>query len=59
MEVRGIERVPEEERHPHHGVWSIGALWASANYTVSTFALGALGASIWVSHYLDVNCFRG
>ncbi|GAA5894492.1 hypothetical protein JCM6882_004834 [Rhodosporidiobolus microsporus] len=46
VEVRGVERVPESERH-HANYADSGFLWASANCTISTFSLGTLGNSIW------------
>ncbi|GAA5823276.1 hypothetical protein JCM11251_007547 [Rhodosporidiobolus azoricus] len=46
VEVRGVERVPEDERH-HANYADSGYLWASANCTISTFSLGTLGNSIW------------
>ncbi|GAA5873523.1 hypothetical protein JCM8547_005611 [Rhodosporidiobolus lusitaniae] len=46
VEVRGVERVPESERH-HTSYADSGYLWASANCTISTFSLGTLGNSIW------------
>jgi len=46
VEARGIERVPPTERH-HVAIRDNFTLWMSANCTVSTFALGTLGASIW------------
>ncbi|KAM0756584.1 putative purine-cytosine permease [Meredithblackwellia eburnea MCA 4105] len=46
VEVRGIERVPEDDRH-HTGLADSGYLWFSANMTISTFALGMLGNSIF------------
>ncbi|KAK4704490.1 hypothetical protein P7C70_g1724, partial [Phenoliferia sp. Uapishka_3] len=49
---RGIERVPEEERH-HRSIADSGYLWCSANLTISTFALGTLGNSIWYMGLID------
>ncbi|ORY81769.1 putative purine-cytosine permease [Leucosporidium creatinivorum] len=46
VEARGIERVPEDERH-HAGLFDSGFLWFSANMTVATLSLGTLGSSIW------------
>jgi len=46
VEARGIERVPPNERH-HVAIRDNFTLWMSANCTVSTFALGTLGASVW------------
>ncbi|SGY60748.1 BQ5605_C007g04480 [Microbotryum silenes-dioicae] len=52
VEVRGVERVPEDERH-HARPSDAGALWASANMTISTFSLGTLGNSIWYLELTD------
>ncbi|KAG8989788.1 purine-cytosine permease [Tulasnella sp. JGI-2019a] len=46
VEVRGIERVPPNERN-HTTIYDVMALWGSANLTISTFSLGTLGNSIW------------
>ncbi|KWU45996.1 hypothetical protein RHOSPDRAFT_32476 [Rhodotorula sp. JG-1b] len=46
VEVRGVERVPEDERH-HARYIDSGTLWMSANMTISTFSLGTLGTSIF------------
>ncbi|GAA5965402.1 hypothetical protein JCM21900_004784 [Sporobolomyces salmonicolor] len=46
VEVRGVERVPENERH-HTSVYDAGYLWCSANMTISTFSLGTLSNSIF------------
>merc|ERR1711939_706951 len=46
VEARGVERVPEDERH-HHRVADAGFMWGSANCTISTFALGFLGQSVF------------
>ncbi|KAI5481469.1 hypothetical protein MNV49_004226 [Pseudohyphozyma bogoriensis] len=52
VEVRGIERVPEEERH-HANLYDSGFLWCSANMTISTLSLGTLGNSIWYMGLTD------
>ncbi|GAA5991671.1 hypothetical protein JCM10908_001086 [Rhodotorula pacifica] len=46
VEVRGVERVPEDERH-HARYFDSGTLWMSANMTISTFSLGTLGNSVF------------
>ncbi|GAA5991674.1 hypothetical protein JCM10908_001087 [Rhodotorula pacifica] len=46
VEVRGVERVPENERH-HARYFDSGTLWMSANMTIATFSLGTLGTSIF------------
>lgn len=38
--------MPEDERH-HHRVADAGFMWGSANCTISTFALGFLGQSVF------------
>ncbi|EXJ90193.1 hypothetical protein A1O1_03292 [Capronia coronata CBS 617.96] len=42
VEERGIERVLEEDR-VKQSIWDGYTVWASANFTPSTFATGALG----------------
>ncbi|GAA5999454.1 hypothetical protein JCM5350_005598 [Sporobolomyces pararoseus] len=46
VEVRGVERVPPNERH-HTTVYDAGYLWGSANMTISTFSLGTLATSVF------------
>ncbi|GAA5876634.1 hypothetical protein JCM3774_006008 [Rhodotorula dairenensis] len=46
VEVRGVERVPEDERH-HANYFDSGTLWLSANMTIATFSLGTLGTSVF------------
>ncbi|GAA6006280.1 hypothetical protein JCM11491_002094 [Sporobolomyces phaffii] len=46
VEVRGVERVPADERH-HTTVYDAGYLWGSANMTISTFSLGTLATSVF------------
>ncbi|KAM0790593.1 hypothetical protein ACM66B_004458 [Microbotryomycetes sp. NB124-2] len=46
VEVRGVERVPETERH-HASIMDAGWLWMSANMTISTVSLGTLSNSIY------------
>ncbi|POY72303.1 hypothetical protein BMF94_4605 [Rhodotorula taiwanensis] len=46
VEVRGVERVPENDRnHPRYT--DVGTLWLSANMTIATFSLGTLGNSVF------------
>jgi len=52
VEVRGVERVPEDER-THTNLMDSGFLWMSANFTISTFSLGTLGNSIWYMGTID------
>ncbi|KAM0751475.1 hypothetical protein T439DRAFT_211182 [Meredithblackwellia eburnea MCA 4105] len=52
VEVRGIERVPEEARD-HGNIRDSMWLWMSANMTISTFSLGTLSASIWYMSLTD------
>lgn len=52
VEVRGVERVPENERdHPRY--FDSGTLWLSANMTIATFSLGTLGNSIFYLNATD------
>lgn len=46
IEQRGIERVPENDRH-HFNVFDNFTLWLSANLVVSTVALGALARQVF------------
>lgn len=46
VEQRGIERILPEER-TQTSAWSCFWMWLAANCTISTFALGTLGTSIW------------
>ncbi|GAA5941525.1 uncharacterized protein JCM15063_001610 [Sporobolomyces koalae] len=46
VEVRGVERVPADERH-HTTIYDAGYLWGSANMTISTFSLGTLATSVF------------
>lgn len=52
VEARGIERVPEDQRTHAHLVDNM-TLWLAANCTISTFALGTLGNSIWFLGFPD------
>jgi NCS1 nucleoside transporter family len=47
VEQRGIERILPEERSQTLSPWSCFWMWLAANCTISTFALGTLGTSIW------------
>ncbi|KAK9484081.1 permease for cytosine/purines, uracil, thiamine, allantoin-domain-containing protein [Lipomyces starkeyi] len=46
IEVRGIERVPEEEQ-TDNSIWNAASMWFAANIVVSTFSLGTLGIGIF------------
>jgi len=47
VELRGIERVPPNERVTTQSVWDCCWMWLAANTTISTFALGTLGPSVF------------
>jgi hypothetical protein len=55
LEIRGISRVPPEERHlPSR--WddiSVGLLWFSANISVNNLAVGLLGPLVFGLGFLD------
>jgi len=46
IETRGIERVPEDERHDNSLV-NVGSMWLAANMVISSFAIGVLGKSLF------------
>ncbi|GAA95790.1 uncharacterized protein L969DRAFT_17698 [Mixia osmundae IAM 14324] len=46
VETRGIERVPPTERQQKH-VYDLCTMWLAADTTISTFALGMLGSSVF------------
>lgn len=46
VEEQGIERYTAENR-THKRIWAPFTMWLAANCTISTFALGCLGSSIW------------
>lgn len=52
VEVRGVERVSEGERN-HTKVFDSFYFWSGANCQVSTFALGALGGSVFQLGLID------
>ncbi|KAK9241287.1 permease for cytosine/purines, uracil, thiamine, allantoin-domain-containing protein [Lipomyces kononenkoae] len=52
VEVRGIERVPEEEQ-TENSLWNAGSMWFAANMVVSTFSLGTLGIGIFGMAFWD------
>ncbi|KAL8283260.1 hypothetical protein RQP46_006038 [Phenoliferia psychrophenolica] len=54
VEVRGIERVPENERF-HTSVRDIMYFWISADLTVASVALGTLGNSIFYLGLIDAS----
>lgn len=46
IEQRGIERVPEDERHDD-SLLNVGSMWLAANMVISSFAIGVLGKSLF------------
>ncbi|KAK9248729.1 permease for cytosine/purines, uracil, thiamine, allantoin-domain-containing protein [Lipomyces tetrasporus] len=52
MEIRGIERVPEEEQ-TENSIWNAASMWFAANMVISTFSLGTLGISIFGMAFWD------
>jgi len=52
IEQRGIERVPEDERHDT-SMLNISTMWFSANMVVSSFALGGLGPQLFYTGFVD------
>lgn len=51
-EVRGIERVPEEEK-TDPSLWTAASMWMGGNMVCATFALGALGVSTFKLQFWD------
>jgi len=49
VEQRGIERVPEDERHDtgFKALLNVSTMWFSANLVVAAFALGLLAQSVF------------
>ncbi len=45
-EIRGIERIPEEEK-VDTSFWNIATMWLSANMVIATFSIGSLSVGIW------------
>lgn len=45
-EVRGIERIMEDERTDSN-LWTAASMWFGSNMVVATFALGALGITVF------------
>lgn len=52
IELRGIERVPENERTDKSLV-KVGTMWLSANMVVSSFAIGALAGPVFFLGFVD------
>lgn len=46
VETKGIEIVTDEEK-TDNSVWSAASMWLSANLVIATFALGALGVTVF------------
>ncbi|KAF2157378.1 purine-cytosine permease [Myriangium duriaei CBS 260.36] len=55
IEQRGIERVPEDERHEVgiKGLLNVSTMWFSANMVVSTFAIGMLALRVFYLGFAD------
>ncbi|KFZ09363.1 hypothetical protein V502_08809 [Pseudogymnoascus sp. VKM F-4520 (FW-2644)] len=52
VEVRGIERVPENER-TDTSYWNIGSMWLAANMVVPSFTIGVLGQAMFDLGFVD------
>ncbi|CAO2647458.1 Nn.00g083800.m01.CDS01 [Neocucurbitaria sp. VM-36] len=52
IEQRGIERVPESERHDT-SLLNVGTMWLSANMVVSSFAIGLLAQKLFFLGFVD------
>lgn len=55
IELRGIERVPENERTDSgfRALLNVSTMWLSANMVVSSFAIGVLGNSLFYLGFAD------
>ncbi|ODQ67940.1 purine-cytosine permease [Nadsonia fulvescens var. elongata DSM 6958] len=51
-EIRGIDRVPEEEQ-TDTSLWGTASMWLAANMVIATFALGALGPKVFGLGFWD------
>ncbi|ODV57885.1 cytosine permease ASCRUDRAFT_78317 [Ascoidea rubescens DSM 1968] len=49
-EIRGVERVPENEK-TDASLWSAASMWLAANMVISTFSLGALGVTVFALNF--------
>lgn len=45
-EVRGVERIPEEEQ-VDSSLWNTASMWFGANMVIATFAIGVLGITLF------------
>ncbi|KFX94402.1 hypothetical protein V490_04366 [Pseudogymnoascus sp. VKM F-3557] len=52
VEVRGIERVPEDER-TDTSYLNIGTMWLAANMVVPSFTIGVLGQAVFDLGFVD------
>lgn len=51
-ETRGIEWIPEDERHDT-SLWNSASMWLGGNMVIATFSLGTLGSTIWYMTFWD------
>ncbi|ODV60012.1 cytosine permease ASCRUDRAFT_76546 [Ascoidea rubescens DSM 1968] len=54
-EARGVERIPEEEK-TDNSLWSAASMWLAANLVIGTFALGALGITVFGLGFYQCLC---
>ncbi|KAI9826973.1 MAG: hypothetical protein M1819_007067 [Sarea resinae] len=52
VELRGIERVPEDER-TDHSLMNVGTMWLAANMVVSSFTIGVLSVPLFELGFVD------
>ncbi|KAJ5621124.1 hypothetical protein N7510_005108 [Penicillium lagena] len=52
VELRGIERVPDDER-TDSSYWNIGSMWLAANMVVPSFTIGVLGKPVFNVNFVD------
>lgn len=51
-EVRGVEQIPEDERHDD-SYWNSLSMWLGSNLVIASFALGVLGRGIFHMAFWD------
>lgn len=46
-ETKGIDIITDEEKHDEPSLWGAALMWLSANLVIATYALGALGVTVF------------
>jgi hypothetical protein len=52
-ETTGCERIPEEDRDPTQGPWSMFSVWTTTNLLASAFSTGSLGPLLYGLGFWD------